>query len=160
MPGVLNLSQKLPPRNPSARSLTPLKPRALNFSVRQFSVTVRTKLSAAPDGMCASIVGVIFTFAPSRQPRCAPRRRRSGRQSRESPPARSRSIRGGRETFPRLCEVFLSTGQDVFPVTFSPLAREVAKLRLPRGLHDVFYEERRIGRDWFGRGGDQIKAAP
>jgi hypothetical protein len=34
-----------------------------------------------------------------------------------------------------------------------PLPREVAKLRRPRRDHDVFYEERRIGRDWLVEAG-------
>ena len=43
---------------------------------------------------------------------------------------------------------FHSTDQDVFPIMLPPLAREVAKLYRPRSDYDVFYEERRIGRDW------------
>jgi hypothetical protein len=34
-----------------------------------------------------------------------------------------------------------------------PFPREVAKLRRPRSDHDVFYEERRIGRDWLVEAG-------
>ena len=41
-----------------------------NFNVRQFSVTVRTTFSGAPDGMSASISRVIFTFASSKPARC------------------------------------------------------------------------------------------
>jgi hypothetical protein len=46
------------------------KPWFSNFSVLQFSVTVRTMFSGAPDGISASISIVIFTFASSKPARC------------------------------------------------------------------------------------------
>jgi hypothetical protein len=42
----------------------------VNFSVRLFSVTVRTTLSGAPLGISASISSVTFTFAPTIPERC------------------------------------------------------------------------------------------
>jgi hypothetical protein len=45
-------------------------PRLVNFSVRLFSVTVRTTWSGAPDGISAWISSVTVTFAPTRPERC------------------------------------------------------------------------------------------
>ena len=46
-------------------------PWLVNFSVRLFSVTVRTTWSGAPAGISASISSVTVTFAPTRPARCA-----------------------------------------------------------------------------------------
>ena len=46
-------------------------PELSNFRVRQFSVTVRTTLSGAPEGISASISMVMFTLASSKPARCA-----------------------------------------------------------------------------------------
>lgn len=47
------------------------KPWLVNFSVRLFSVTVRTTFSGAPEGISASISSVTFTVEPIRPARCA-----------------------------------------------------------------------------------------
>jgi len=45
-------------------------PELSNFNVRQFSVTVRTTLSGAPEGISASISSVTVTLAPRRPLKC------------------------------------------------------------------------------------------